>query len=114
MQPLVLVSDKQPEVELSQMARLSRTRLALVLSDPLTDGEASTAVGLNVNEMAAMSKSGDGDVSEVEMDEEDIEDWEADLDEGVQDTKSHIRDWADLQKEIKAHLRKNSKTLPLS
>ena len=79
------------------MARLSRTRLASVLSNPSTVGEATTAAGLDVvNEMTAMPESGDGDVSEVETDEEDIEDWEADLDDGVQGPESHICDWADL------------------
>lgn len=48
------------------------------------DGKATTAAGLDVvDEMAAKPESGDGDVSEVETNEEDIEDWEADLDEGV-------------------------------
>ena len=113
-QPPVPISDEQPEIELSQTAGLLRTRSALVLSDPSTDGEATTAAGLDVvDEMAAMPESGDGDVSEVEMDE-DIEDWEADLDEGVRGPESHIHDWANLRKEIKDQLKKKSKTLPLS
>jgi hypothetical protein len=104
-QPPVPISDEQPEIELSQTAGLSRTRSASVLSDPSTDGEATAAAGLDdVDEMAAAPESGDGDVSEVETDEEDIEDWEADLDEGVQGPESHIHDWADLRKEIKDHL----------
>ncbi|KAF8227164.1 hypothetical protein L208DRAFT_1405913 [Tricholoma matsutake] len=43
-----------------------------------------------------------------------LEDWEAELDESVQGPKSHAWDWTDLQKQIKDHLKKNSKTLPLS
>ena len=82
MQPPVPILDEQPEIKLSQMTGLSRTRLALVLSDPSMDGKATAVAGLNnFDEMAAMPETGDGDVLEVEMDEEDIEDWEADLDE---------------------------------
>ena len=43
-----------------------------------------------------------------------LEDWEANLDESVQGPKAHVRDWTDLRKQIKDHLKKNSKTLPLS
>jgi len=45
-QPPVPISDEQPEIELSQTAGLPRTRLASVLSDPSTDGEATAAAGL--------------------------------------------------------------------
>ena len=83
-QPPVPILDEQPEIELLQMAGLLRTRSASVLSNPSMDGKATRAAGLDfVDEMAAIPESGDGDVSEVETDEEDMEGWEADLDEGV-------------------------------
>lgn len=50
----------------------------------------------------------------VEIDEDDLEDAEDELEEGVQGPKAHIRDWADLRKDIRDHLKKHSKTLPLS
>ena len=46
--------------------------------------------------------------------DEDIEDWEAELEEVVEGPKSHIRDWEVLRTDIKKHLKKHSKTLPLS
>jgi hypothetical protein len=49
------------------------------------------------------------------MNEDEIEEWEGKLEEGLQSPKSHICDWADLRKQIKDHLKKkNSKILPLS
>jgi hypothetical protein len=48
------------------------------------------------------------------MNDEDLEDWEADLDESVRGLKSHVCNWSDLCKQIKDHLKKNSKTIPLS
>ena len=44
---------------------------------------------------------------ELEGDEDEIE-------EEAQGPKPHVRDWADLRKEIKDNLKKNSKALPLS
>jgi hypothetical protein len=44
---------------------------------------------------------------ELEGDEDDIE-------EEAQGPKPHVCDWADLRKQIKDNLKKNSKTLPLS
>ena len=104
-QPPVPFSDEQPEIELLQMAGLSRTRSASVLSKQSTDDKATTAAGLDVvDEMAAMPESVDGDVSEVETDEEDIEDWETDLDEGVRGPESHIRNWANLRNTCESHM----------
>jgi hypothetical protein len=96
-QPPVPISDERPKVEPSQMAGLSRTRSASVLSDLSTDGEAAMAAGLDdLDEIDAQPENGDGEGSEVDMNEEDIKDWEDDLDEGAQGSKSHIHDWADL------------------
>ena len=50
----------------------------------------------------------------VEIDEVKIEDAEDELEEGVQGPKDHIRDWADLQSDIKELLKKKSKSLSLS
>jgi hypothetical protein len=88
-----------------------------VLSDPSTDGETVVALGLaDVGEIDTapdleedgLESGGDG------MDEEDLEDWEAELDKSMQGPKSHIHNWSHLRKQIKAHLKKNSKSLPLS
>ena len=50
----------------------------------------------------------------AEKSDDDVEDDEDELMEGVQGPKGHIRDWIDLRKDIKALLKKNSKILPLS
>jgi hypothetical protein len=46
--------------------------------------------------------------------DDEVEDWEAELEEVVEGLKSHIRDWADLRTNIKKYLKKHSNTLPLS
>jgi len=103
-----------PNILPSQMAGPSRMRSASVLSDPSTDGEAVVASGFaDVDEMDAEPPKDDESLVD-DMNDEELEDWEADLDESVQGPKSHIRDWSDLHKQIKDHLKKNSKTLPLS
>jgi hypothetical protein len=85
-----------------------------VLSDPLTDGEAVVALGFaNVDEMDAEPQKDDQSLAD-DMNDEELEDWEADLDESVRGPKSHVRDWSDLHEQIKDHLKKNSKTIPLS
>ena len=40
------------------------------------------------------------------LDNEELEDCEADLDESVQGLKSHVCDWSDLHEQIKGHLKK--------
>ena len=50
----------------------------------------------------------------AEKSDDDVEDDEDELMEGVQGPKGHIHDWIDLRKDIKALLKKNSKILPLS
>jgi hypothetical protein len=89
----------------------ARTRSATVLSDPSTDDEAAAASGPgDVAEMDALGN--DNPESLVDnMNDEELEDWEADLDESVQGPKAHVRDWTDLRQQIKDHLKKNSKTL---
>ena len=53
------------------------------------------------------------DVDPADHDEE-VEDWEAELEEVVEGPKSHVQDWETLHTDIKKHLQKHSKTLPLS
>ena len=61
------------------------------------------------------TKSRRSDLEEVtNQDEIEVEDCEHELDESMQGAASHICDWTDLQKDIKDHLKKNCKTLPLS
>ena len=105
-----------PTLPDAQIARLLRTRSASVLSDPLTDGEVQAALGLaDVNEMDAKpEKKSDLEFLADDIDDEELEDWEAKLDESVQGPKIHVQDWTDLRKQIKDHLKKNSKILPLS
>ena len=58
------------------------------------------------------------DLDAVNMDpadhDEEVEDWEAELEEVVEGPKGQIRDWESLHTDIKKHLKKHSKTLPLS
>ena len=56
----------------------------------------------------------DGMETEAGTMNEDVEDAEDELDEQAQGPGEHIRDWADLRKDIKDHLKKYSGTLPLS
>ena len=42
-----------------------------------------------------------------------VKDWEAELEEVVEDPKNHIQNGEDLHTDIKNHLTKHSKTLPL-
>jgi hypothetical protein len=87
-----------------------------VLSDPSTDGEVAEASGLaDVDEIDAENLNDMESVApEDDVNNEELEDWEIELEESVQGPMSHVRDWSDLRKEIKDHLKKNSSTLPLS
>jgi hypothetical protein len=92
----------------------SRVRLLSVLLDLSTDNEGTTGPELaNVDENEAEAQN--GNVSEADMNEEEIEDWEGKLEEGFQGPKSHTHNWSNLREQIKDHLKKkNNKTLPLS
>ncbi|KAF8510328.1 hypothetical protein JB92DRAFT_3119111 [Gautieria morchelliformis] len=61
---------------------------------------------------------GDGAVEtndgEVQMNDEDAEYWEAELDDAVQDETAAVKDWATLRSEVKTHMKKHSKIMPLS
>ena len=46
--------------------------------------------------------------------DEEVEDWEDELEEVVEGPKSQIQDWESLRTDIKKHLKKHSETLPLS
>ncbi|KAF7984968.1 hypothetical protein HWV62_9917 [Athelia sp. TMB] len=112
----------------------SRARSASVLSDPSTDSdevEAATSAFTTIDEAGESppspgrddAVSGDehlfgpgpqGDDSAVDFDDQDHEDLDEDLEDSVQGPKSHVRDWTDLRQQIKEHLKKYSKILPLS
>jgi hypothetical protein len=106
----------------------SRKRSASILSDPSTDheihSEGNVSDGPDLGVIDEGAKSGSENRSEVSDSEpvivdpadhdEEVEDWEAELEEVVEGPKGHIRDWADLRTDIKKHLKKHSKTLPLS
>jgi len=49
-----------------------------------------------------------------QMNDEDAEDWEAELDDSIQDTNTMIKDWMTLCTQIKTHMKKYLKTMPLS
>ena len=89
-----------------------------MLSDPSTDGEVERASGLaDVEEVNAEKGSDVESNSESavnKMDDKELEDWECELEDSVQGPTSNVHDWLDLRKQIKDHLKKNSKTLPLS
>jgi hypothetical protein len=84
----------------------SHARSTSVLSDPSTDGDGS---GINLQDVPEEDKSG-GEDGGQDFDEE----CKSDLDEIVQGPKQTVRDWSDIQKDIKAHLKKNQKSLTLS
>ena len=46
--------------------------------------------------------------------DEEVEDWEAELEEDAEGPTGHIQDWADLRADIMKQLKNESKTLPLS
>ena len=112
-------------------SKASRARSASVLSDPSTDNDhigvlALTDVGeeadqgdtdsdseLVQDDQAELADVNSGSMM-AEKSDDDVEDDEDELMEGVQGPKGHIRDWIDLRKDIKALLKKNSKILPLS
>lgn len=45
---------------------------------------------------------------------EQLKDWEAELDKDIEDPTKPTKDWRELQTQIKTHLKKNSRTMPLS
>ena len=100
----------------------------MILSDPSTnhdicsEGNVSDGQDLGVIDEGAKSRSENrseiSDEEPVIVDsadhDEEIEDWEAELEEVVKGLKGHIQDWTDLRADIKNDLKKHSKTLPLS
>jgi hypothetical protein len=99
-----LTMDAEPIAGPAQLP--SRARSASVLSDLSTDGDGS---GINLQDVPEEDKSG-GEDGGQDFDEE----CESDLDETVQGPKQTVRDWSDIRKDIKAHLKKNQKSLTLS
>ena len=98
------VSDSSTESELAH--RMNRTRSASVLSDPSTasDGEGGADLG-NVQEEEEPDGLGGRDFDE---------ECESDIDEMVQGPTQAVRDWSEIRKDIKTHLKKNQKSLTLS
>ena len=81
-----------PTLPDAQIARLLRTRSASVLSDPSTDGEVQAALGLaDVNEIDAKPEKSDLEFLADDIDDKELEDWEAELDESVQGPKIHAQ-----------------------
>ena len=99
-----------------------------MLSDPSTDcdlhSEDEVSDGQDLGVIDEGPSSEDENRSEISDSDqviadpgdhnEEVEDWEAELEEVIEGPKSHIQDWADLCTDIKKHLKKHSKTLPLS
>ena len=72
-----------PNILPSQIAGLSRTISASMLSDPSMDGEAVVASGFaDVDKVDAEPPKDDETLAD-NMDDEELKDWEADLDESV-------------------------------
>jgi hypothetical protein len=105
----------------------TRKHSASVLSDPSTDHHIHSEDNvlddqdLGASDEGAKSRiknRGETLDSELVVDpaeyDEEVEDLEAELEEVVEGPKGHIQDWADLHTNIKNHLKKHSKTLPLS
>jgi len=51
---------------------------------------------------------GTDEVGEGQMNDEDAEDWEAELDDGLQDSTAELKDWTTLCTQIKTHMKKHS------
>lgn len=115
-------SQAEPLLPTSSLSQSSRARSASVLSDPSTDNDEETGrpesrlgdVAKNEEETSGSRLSDSEGAAEPEVDQGDIEGCEDKLEEGVQGATSHVCDWTDLRKQIKDHLKANSKTLPLS
>lgn len=99
-----LTMDTEPIAGLAQPA--SRARSASVLSDPSTDGDGNNP---NLRDVPEEEES-EGEDEGRDFDEE----CESGLDETVQGMKQAVHDWSDIRKDIKAHLKKNQKSLTLS
>ena len=73
----------QPSSPMSPNILPSRTRSVCMLSDQSMDGEAVVALGFaNVDETGAEPQKDDQSLAD-DMNDEELEDWEADLDESV-------------------------------
>jgi len=68
-----------------------------VLSDPSMDGKVVASGLPDVAELNAEKGSDvESDSLADDMNDEELEDWEVELEESVQGTTSHICDWPDL------------------
>lgn len=105
----------QPPPSLQESLQDPQKCLASVLSDPSMDrdlhseGEVSDGPDLGVIDEGLRSedqnRSEISDLNPIIVDpgdhDEEVEDWEAELEEVVEGPKTHIRDWADLHADIK-------------
>ncbi|KAM6493443.1 hypothetical protein JOM56_011577 [Amanita muscaria] len=92
----------------------SRTRSASVLSDPSTDAGDRTDQDdpSSLADVQEVDEDIGGEIQAEGLDEQEI--YESDLEEAFQGPKCAMKDWSELRKQIKTHLRKHSKSLPLS
>ena len=101
---------------------IPRQRSSTVLSDPVTSEKETTSgsdtepEGTRDDEDLEMNVGEDESQFSADMDSVEIqaEDWEEELEETVHGPVSQVKGWDELRKQIKADLKKNSKTLPLS
>ena len=96
--------------------------LASVVSDPSTDhdlhSEGEVLDGPDLDEGLRSKDENRSEISDLDPvivdpgnHDEEVEDWESELEEVVEGPKSHIQDWGDLCTNIKKDLKKHSKTL---
>ena len=96
-QDQLIVQPLPPTSPDAQIARPFRMRSTSVLSDLLTDDEAQGASGLaDVNKMDTEPPKVDLESLADDINDKELEDWKAELNESVQGLKSHIWDWTDL------------------
>jgi hypothetical protein len=89
----------------------SRARLTSVLSDPSTD-EGDPDDPSSLADVQEVGEDVGGEIQEEGLDE--LENYKSDLKEAIQGPKRSVEDWSKLRKQIKTHLAKQSKSLPLS
>jgi hypothetical protein len=106
--PIASTSEAQPPVPETDVLPPSgsRARSASVLSDPSTDAG-------DCDDPIILADVGEVDEVEDQMPEAEEEGYESDLEEAIQGPKNTVKNWSELRQQIKAHLAKHSKKLPL-
>jgi hypothetical protein len=114
--PQIMTTSAQPQPSETDVLPPSgsRTRSASVLSDPSTDAGDRTDRDdpSSLADVQEVDEDVGGEIQAEGLDEQEI--YESDLEEAFQGPKCAIKDWSELRKQIKTHLRKHSKSLPLS